>query len=550
MHFKKSFQQYQEKKKTEMTASTELERLFMGLSPTEVQSLLSKYETTHNIKIPPSPQPPTDRFADFVEQGDFQIVCPDCKGTVLYKHGSTANGKPRYRCNACNKTFTPFAGTLVQGSSLSWEVWVELVYCVLNSKSLVDIRRELDQDFGISMTEGTILSYKHKIQKAITLCYPMPKLSGVVQVDETFFREGQKGSRNLVNVAPTAIEKRIARTQKYAIPAKLGINSPEFACVVTGRDSSGHVAAVVTGLGKSTAQPFEEYFAEYLGDVTFLCSDGFEAYRRYTEMQTIPHYVKMSEFDNIINKERKAFKERHKVDTTKSEIQRRLYGTRQLDYIDNYADLTFDKFDELKDSKGLTLDNINNFHRQLKRRINKDMSGVSTIYLPLYIGQYVFMRNWSIDHNDKPVSRKDAEQIFTDLLLAGGNFVSRGDLEKQSILNFSKPTTKYINYLKDLTDNIRTQSEQMGFTIDENDRLIRFNKRKYFENAPKSRLKEIGKEYKIKGYTRMSVYQLAREICALPNVNDIFLRLVASDNVHAPYTDDLLLLLQQAEQDG
>lgn len=85
----------------------------------------------------------------------------------------------------------------------------------------------------------------------------------------------------------------------------------------------------------------------------------------------------------------------------------------------------------------------------------------------------------------------------------------------------------------------------MGFTIDDNDRLRNFNKRKYFENTPKSRLKEICKAYHIKGYTKMTTYQLAREICALPNVNDIFLRLVAADSVHAVYTDNLAELLKK-----
>lgn len=38
--------------------------------------------------------------------------------------------------------------------------------------------------------------------------YGMPKLSGVVRVDETYFRENQKGAMELVNVAPTAVKAR------------------------------------------------------------------------------------------------------------------------------------------------------------------------------------------------------------------------------------------------------------------------------------------------------------------------------------------------------
>lgn len=79
----------------------------------------------------------------------------------------------------------------------------------------------------------------------------MSKLSGVVQVDETYFRENQKGTMELVNVAPTAVKERKPRLENTHIPSELGIFGPEFACVVTGIDSNGYVATVLSGLGKA-----------------------------------------------------------------------------------------------------------------------------------------------------------------------------------------------------------------------------------------------------------------------------------------------------------
>ena len=86
---------------------------------------------------------------------------------------------------------------MVQGSGLSWDAWVELVRCTLENKALVATKHLLEADYGVSMNQQTILSYRHKIQKAITLTFPMPKLSGVVQVDETYFREGKKAQEAL-----------------------------------------------------------------------------------------------------------------------------------------------------------------------------------------------------------------------------------------------------------------------------------------------------------------------------------------------------------------
>lgn len=545
MDLRKAAQQSRERKERQ----TEINKLAERLTPEEMAELISVFEKKTGKKIQSAEKQP-DKFVQFLKRQDFHILCPFCKGRNYYAHSNSDSRNIRFYCNDCKKAFSPFTGTLVQGSGLSWDVWVELVHCTLENLPLVAVKHILDTDYGISMTVQTILSYRHKIQKAIALTFPMPKLSGVVQVDETYFREGQKGSRSLVNVAPTAVDKRVARLHTKSHPSKMGINGPEFCCVVTGSDSSKHIAAVVTGLGKSSSQPFEEYFAEYLGEVAFLCSDGFEAYSRYADKHAIPHYVHKSETWKIENQELKAYKERYKVETTREAVQERLYGRRELEYIDNYGRLNYKQFKELKDARSLTLDHIDNYHAELKLRINKELRGVSTVYLPLYIGFRVFVHNWKVDHNDTPPSsRTDAEQIFTALLMAGENFVSRKDFEGLSILDFKKPATKYINYLKKSTEEIRRQSGKKGFTFDDNDRLLTFNKRKYFENTLKVRLKEIAKEYHIKGYTKMREYDLAREICKLPEVNDIFLRLVAADSVHSRYIDDLAELLQQEEQD-
>lgn len=544
MHLKKKYMQGKDKRQKE----AELSALADSLSKEDIKSLIAAYENKTGEKLLVDTKKP-DRFVEFLKREDLHIVCPYCNGKQYSPHDNADNRKIRFYCYNCKKAFSPFKDTLVYDSGLPWDVWVELVHATLENTSLIATQHRLEQDYNMYLNSQTILAYRHKIQKAIALTYPMPKLSGIVQVDETYFREGQKGSRSLVNVIPTVIEKREARLHTSSNPSKLGIFGPEFACVVTGIDSLGYVAAVVTGLGKSTSQAFEEYFADYLGDIAFLCSDGYEAYSRYCEQNAIPHYVRMSEWQKTINKGLKDYKDRYKVETTEEAVREKLYATRQIEYIDNFKRLSYKQFKELKDAKDLTLDRIDDYHGDLKLRINKEMRGVSTIYLHLYIAFRVFVHNWRVDHGGKPPSSmKDAEQIFTDLLMAGNTFIAKKDLEDRTILDISRPTTKYVNYLKKATDEVRLKSKQAGFVFDDNDRVIYFNKRRYFENAPKIRLKEIAKTHHIKGYTKLTVGQLAREICRLPEVNEIFLRLIAADSVHAPYTDDLILLLKEEQQ--
>ena len=541
--------QSKEKKQKE----AEISALADGLSKEDIKSLIAAYEKKTGEKLLVDTKKP-DKFVEFLKREDLHIVCPYCNGKNYSPHDNADNRKIRFYCYNCKKAFSPFKDTLVYDSGLPWEIWVELVHATLENTSLIAVKHRLEKDYNMYMNTQTILSYRHKIQKAIALTYPMPKLSGVVQVDETYFREGQKGSRNLVNVIPTVIDKREARLHTGSNGSRLGIFGPEFACVVVGtekpfeKNKKGHIAAVVTGLGKSTSQAFGEYFADYLGDVTFLCSDGYEAYSRYCENNNIPHYVRMSEWKTVINRELKDYKDRFKVDTTEESVREKLYPTRQIDYIDNFMHLSYKQFKELKSAKGLTLDDIDNYHGELKLRINKEMRGVSTIYLHLYIAFRVFVHNWRVDHNDNPPSSmRDAEQIFTDLLMAGNTFVAKKDLEDRSILDITRPTTKYVNYLRKATDEVRLKSQQKGFVFDDGDRLIYFNKRKYFENTKMVQLKKIAKAYHIKGYTKMTAWQLAREICKLPEANDIFLCLVAADSVHSRYIDDLTELLKQED---
>lgn len=64
-------------------------------------------------------------------------------------------------------------------------------------------------------------------------------MSGIIQVDETFFRENQKGTRTdlgkeLINVIPHVIEKRIPRRGIH--PSRLGVMSSEYVCVVCAVD--------------------------------------------------------------------------------------------------------------------------------------------------------------------------------------------------------------------------------------------------------------------------------------------------------------------------
>lgn len=88
----------------------------------------------------------------------------------------------------------------------------------------------------------------------------------------------------------------------------------------------------------------------------------------------------------IVRKEQKDWAETHNGrDLAEETIRKRYYQTQGLDRVENYGRLSFAEFERLKAEKHLTLNNIDSFQIQLKRHINKNLTGVATVYLPLYL---------------------------------------------------------------------------------------------------------------------------------------------------------------------
>ena len=54
---------------------------------------------------------------------DNGITCPHCGGRLIVKNGINANGRQRYLCKDCHKSFVETSGTVLWHSHLSPEVW-------------------------------------------------------------------------------------------------------------------------------------------------------------------------------------------------------------------------------------------------------------------------------------------------------------------------------------------------------------------------------------------------------------------------------------------
>ena len=175
-------------------------------------------------------------------------------------------------------------------------------------------------------------------------------------------------------------------------------------------------------------------------------------------------------------------------------IKRDLYQKGKIDYIDERS-LDYDTFAKIKSANSLSLGMVNQFHSELKRFIEYNTKGVSTKYLPDYIGSHVFIHNWKISNGHYPTSNKDAENILISILKNKINYTSK-DMKAQ-LIDFPKATGHYMAALKQKTESIRQISKNKYFKYDEEDNITSFNKRTFLEDIPEYKFKKLCSKYKI-----------------------------------------------------
>ena len=167
----------------------------------------------------------------------------------------------------------------------------------INNFSIKKMVNVLEKDYGCTnINEKTVWLWRMKFIHSIANL-PQPKLTGNIQIDETFIRESQKGSRNLVSYIKG--EERIARYRLN--PSKYEIMRSEFSIITTAIDNKGYSACFVSCLGKLSSELFVNLFDEYLESPSYICTDSNSIYNKYCEINNIPHYIKSSNYDRLLD---------------------------------------------------------------------------------------------------------------------------------------------------------------------------------------------------------------------------------------------------------
>lgn len=196
-------------------------------------------------------------------------VCPHCKGDDILR-----NGKQRYICRSCRKTFTDFTNSATYKSKKSLDKWLKYAKCMLNGYS---IRKSAEI---VEINIATSFFWRHKILNCISEFLGVGNVDGVVEADEVFFAYSYKGTKTTNMPRPS--RKRGKEVKKRGI-------SKDQVCVATAIDRQGNLIIELLCTGRMTSKELEKLYSGHIGEDTIFCTDSHKSYMQFAINMGLEH---------------------------------------------------------------------------------------------------------------------------------------------------------------------------------------------------------------------------------------------------------------------
>lgn len=274
-----------------------------------------------------------------------QVGCPHCESLKYYKYGKDKDSM-RFKCKECNRTFTEYTGTWLAGLHKKDLVndYLDLMH---QQKSLDKIKTALQ------INKKTAFDWRHKILSSFEEV-EKSKFNGIVESDETFFLQSDKGNRRL---------DRIGR-KRGGSSSKRGISDDQVAVIVTA-DRKGTLDLSVATMGRIEKKDIENAIGKRIAEGSILCTDGHVSYKGFAQDNNLSQVVLRADLKQYV---------KHGV---------------------------------------YHIQNVNSLHNQIKRWIDLTFWGVSTKYLQNYLNWYRIQQTFR-----KSISaEKDIVNCSTDDML-------------------------------------------------------------------------------------------------------------------------------------
>ncbi len=204
-----------------------------------------------------------------IERAAGRCPCPHC-GCPRHHRCGHANGLQRYRCMGCTRSYNALTGTPL-ARLRHRDKWLPYMQCLLDSRT---VRDAADR---VHVARSTSFRWRHRFIAGVRRERPA-RLTGVVEADETYHLESQKGSRHLTRPA----------RRRGGKAARRGI-SGELDCILVARDRNQTTHDFVTGRGPVSARQLVQHLKPVLHPDVLLISDGAKAYAAFARATGITH---------------------------------------------------------------------------------------------------------------------------------------------------------------------------------------------------------------------------------------------------------------------
>ena len=209
--------------------------------------------------------------------------CPHCGSNKINKNGTSTHKYPQFICRNCHKTYTIRTNTIFYYSKKNIKVCQEYIELFSQGLSLRKIVKKMDK----KISYPTSFYWRHKILEVMKNFDNHDKLEGIVEADETYFEESQKGSRHMT---------RKARKRGFSSEKRIVGLSHNKVCVLTALDRQKHSFNKPVGYGKVNKDQVA-ILQHRINDNSILITDGDRSYKVLKDIR-----LKQLKFGKPMNK--------------------------------------------------------------------------------------------------------------------------------------------------------------------------------------------------------------------------------------------------------
>lgn len=136
-----------------------------------------------------------------------RFICPKCGGFDCYY----IRKRNKYQCSKCRYQASVTSGTVMHRSKLPLQIWFWTIYLVSRDKRGYSAS-QLSAELGIAYSSAWYLL--HRIRNAMSERDSEYILSGIVEMDDTYFGAAEKGSKRGRGTKKTTVMVAVSKTEK------------------------------------------------------------------------------------------------------------------------------------------------------------------------------------------------------------------------------------------------------------------------------------------------------------------------------------------------